>query len=58
MFSRATQASSEVNDVDDDFIRQTEETQKVINFIDKFEHLKNKLNSEQKWKKYKPVLKN
>tara|TARA_B110000285_G_scaffold222874_1_gene277602 strand:+ start:331 stop:477 length:147 start_codon:yes stop_codon:yes gene_type:complete len=48
VFSRATQASSEVNDVDDDFIRQTEETQKVINFIDKFEHLKNKLNSEQK----------
>ena len=50
MFSRATRSSSEVNyvDVDDDFVRQTEETQKVINFIEKFEHLKNKLNSEQK----------
>ena len=43
MFSRATRSSSEVNDVDDDFVRQTEETQKVINFIEKFEHLKNKL---------------
>ena len=47
-FSRRTRADSkDVDELDDDFIRQNEETPKVINFIQKFEHLKNITNTEE-----------
>lgn len=43
LVSRATRAT-EVDEMDDDFVRQNDATVKVINFIEKFEHLKSKIN--------------
>ena len=36
LVSRATRANSEVDEMDDDFVRQNDVTVKVINFIEKF----------------------
>ena len=43
-------------DEDDDFNRVNEETPKVINFIEKVEHLKNITKQEEDWAYYKPLF--